>query len=39
MKQKGYTLLDLLAIVAILAWLTAIGGVVYLAWHFIAKFW
>lgn len=39
MKQKGYTLAELMAVVAIIAWLTVGGLIVYAAIHFVMKFW
>lgn len=37
--QKGYTLVELLFVVWFLLAVSIIGGVGYVAFHFLAKFW
>ena len=39
LKQRGFTLTELLIGLAAIAWLAAIVGVIAVAWHFISKFW
>jgi Tfp pilus assembly protein FimT len=38
-RQRGFTLYELLAVGAGLAWIAAIIGIIYVIGHFIAKFW
>lgn len=38
-NQRGFTLIELLICLAILFCIAAVGGMVYVAIHFIAKFW
>jgi prepilin-type N-terminal cleavage/methylation domain-containing protein len=37
--KKGYTLIELIIVLGLLVSVAAIGGLVYVAIHFIAKFW
>jgi prepilin-type N-terminal cleavage/methylation domain-containing protein len=37
--QKGFTITELLAVLVLLFSLACVGGIVYVAWHFISKFW
>lgn len=38
-SEQGFTLTELLIVIALIASLTAFGAFVAIAWHFIAKFW
>lgn len=38
-KQQGFTLPELFLIIATLVTLTMFGGIAYVAFHFIQKFW
>jgi hypothetical protein len=39
LKQKGFTIMDLFAALGVLLWLSAVCAIVYVAWHFIVKYW
>lgn len=38
-NEKGYTVVELITALDILAVLAFWGGMIYVAWHFISKFW
>lgn len=38
-KLPGFTLVELMAVLAILFWMVVTGGVIWVAVHFISKFW
>jgi prepilin-type N-terminal cleavage/methylation domain-containing protein len=37
--QRGFTLHELLIGMFLVLWLAAVGGILYVAWHFISKWW
>jgi type II secretory pathway pseudopilin PulG len=37
--QKGFTITELLAVLMLLFWFACVVGIIYVALHFIAKFW
>jgi Tfp pilus assembly protein PilE len=37
--QSGFTVVELIIVVAIVVKLAILGGLVYVAWHFISKVW
>lgn len=39
LKQKGFTLYELLVVGAILAQIAIVIAIICVAWHFISKFW
>lgn len=39
MNNKGYTVIELMAVIAVILSLAVTGGLVYAAFHFISKFW
>lgn len=38
-RQKGFTVTELIAALFLLFWLACVCGAIYIAVHFIAKFW
>lgn len=38
-NQKGFTLIHLVGLLVALLWLAFVGGLIWVACHFIAKFW
>lgn len=38
-NQKGFTLTELMVCLALLLQLAVVGGIIYVAVHFITKFW
>ena len=38
-NQKGYTVIELLMVIWFFVIIAALGGIGYLAWPFISKFW
>ncbi len=39
MKQKGFTIVELLCVIVAVSIIAACGGALYVLGHFIAKFW
>ncbi|WP_223191138.1 prepilin-type N-terminal cleavage/methylation domain-containing protein [Paraburkholderia panacisoli] len=38
-KQRGFTAIEVLAILLTLCAIAGVGGLIYIAMHFISKFW
>lgn len=38
-KQKGYTLFELIFVAGFVSSIALAIGIIYIAWHFISKFW
>jgi hypothetical protein len=38
-KQRGFTSMEAIMVIIGLLWLLLVGGLVYIAVHFISKFW
>lgn len=38
-NQKGFTAIELILVVSVVAWVAVFCGIVYVLVHFISKFW
>jgi Tfp pilus assembly protein PilE len=38
-KQRGFTIIELGGVLFFLVWLACVSAILYVAYHFISKFW
>lgn len=38
-NQKGFTAIELIMVVSVVAWVAVVGGIGYVLFHFISKYW